>query len=83
MFCLFGWRLEIFGFSGGESGDIMMVAAAPPPQTEFILHKLQYKCLQRFFNRRYSSDAISANDHHFYSPAKKVKMHSKELKKPQ
>ena len=26
-----------------------MVAAAPPPQTEFILHKLQYKCLQRFF----------------------------------
>ena len=56
----------------------MMVAAAPPPQTEFILHKLQYKCLQRFFNRRYSSDAISANDHHFYSPAKKVKMHSKK-----
>ena len=61
-----------------SGGDIMMVAAAPPPQTEFILHKLQYKCLQRFFNRRYSSDAISANDHHFYSPAKKSKNAFKE-----
>ena len=58
----------------------MMVAAAPPPQTEFILHKLQYKCLQRFFNRRYSSDAISANDHHFYSPAKKSKNAFKRTK---
>ena len=56
------------------------MVAAPPPQTEFILHKLQYKCLQRFFNRRYSSDAISANDHHFYSPAKKSKNAFKRTK---
>ena len=29
-------------------------------------------------HRRYSSDAISANDHHFYSPAKKSKNAFKE-----
>ena len=71
MFCLFWWRLEIFGFSGGEwrrhydgggcatTPDRIYTAQAAVQVSSALLH------------RRYSSDAISANDHHFYSPAKK------------